>query len=478
MGFKIQKKLGKALNHKTAATKKTLTHAVSLKALAAFPGELLPSLQLVKQPISWFKSLPKRARKSEQAQVTRVAKSLKQYGQVPPVITTADGRIVDGHIVVQALKSLGASEAWCVVIDHLSEDELNALHIALNRIGETGDWDLEALGSLLVELEELEIDLETTGFTLPELEILMTPPGEDNEGDGAEDIKPPTEPVSKLGDVWILDRHRLLCGDATDPQAYAILLEGKTVHVVSTDSPWNLKIDGFVSGLGAVKHGDFKMGAGEMSDEEFIAFCQAFHKLAAACLDEGGVFFSYIDWRSIDVIMHAGRDAGLRHINTAVWNKSTGGMGSLYRSAYELVVVFCKGAKLAVNNVELGKHGRDRTNVWTYPGANRRGSSAAEALAHHPTPKNVTMVADSLMDVSKRGARVLDPFMGSGTTILAAERTKRSAYGIELDPAYVDVAVLRWEAETGKQAIHAATGLTFAQVAAGETHDDAAQAAA
>jgi hypothetical protein len=219
------------------------------------------------------------------------------------------------------------------------------------------------------------------------------------------------------------------------------------------------------------------MGVGEWSPEEFLQFSETYHSLGTGHLTKGGVFISWIDWRSVDVIMAGGRQAGLRHINTAVWNIAGGGMGTPLRSAHEFAVIFCNGPKLAVNNVELGKHGRDRTNVWTYPGANRRGSSAAKALAHHPTPKNVCMIEDAIRDVTHRGALVLDPFLGSGTTLIAAENSGRRSCGIELDPGYVDVAIIRWEELTGKEAVHLETGLTFAQLALARASTDQKNAA-
>jgi len=211
-----------------------------------------------------------------------------------------------------------------------------------------------------------------------------------------------------------------------------------------------------------------------MSPEQFQAFVRCFTELCTQHLMEGGAFFSCIDHRSVDLIITEAKLAGLKHINMAVWNKGSGGMGSYLRSAYELIPIFVKGDKLAVNNVELGKHGRDRTNVWNYPGANRKGSSAGKALKFHPTAKPKELVRDALLDVTKRGAIVLDPFMGSGTTILAAEQSNRKARGIELDPAYVDVAIRRWEEMTGNEAVHAETGLTFSQMADERPLDDAA----
>ncbi len=467
MGLIIRDKSKVVFASKTGEAKAANKHKVSMAAMAAVTAEHLPSsMQIERRVISSLKGLPKRVRKTEASQLEKVCKSITKLKQSTPVLVDKSGRIINGHIVVQALKELGEEHAWCAVIDHLDEDECNMLHIALNRIAETGDFDLDALGDLMIELGDLGFELETTGFSLPELDIILT--ADLNEADQPEANLPevPTEPVTQLGDLWLLGKHRLLCGDATEQQSYTSVLDGELAKVIFTDLPFNIPIDGFVSGLGKIKHGDFKQGVGEMSAQEFQDFCDKAHSLGTMNLEDGGVFFSCIDWRSVDVIMKAGRDAELRHINTAVWNKGSGGMGSPYRSAHEFVVVFAKGKKLAVNNIELGTHGRDRTNVWNYPGANRPGSSAGKALAHHPTPKPIEMVRDALLDVSKRGSLVLDPYMGSGTALLAAETSGRRSAGIELDPAYVDVIIKRWEELTGEKAIHAETSLGLDELAA------------
>lgn len=307
--------------------------------------------------------------------------------------------------------------------------------------------------------------MTSIGFTIPELDILIGPAIGSPAVQEPEELSEPANgpPVSMLGDLWQVGEHRLLCGDSTKPENYALVLDGRKADVVFTDIPWNLGA-AFISGAGKVKFQDFKMAAGEMSPDEFVEFCEVTHAHCANHLEPGGAFYSCIDWRSDHIVKAAGVKAGLRHINTIVWNKGSGGFGTPYRSAHELIVMFCKGDKLAVDNVSLGKHGRDRTNVWNYPGANRRGSSAAKAAAHHPTPKPVEMVEEALKDVTNIGALVLDPFLGSGTTVLAAERSGRVAAVIELDPVYVDVAIRRWEALTGKQVTHAGTGQTFAEI--------------
>jgi DNA modification methylase len=312
----------------------------------------------------------------------------------------------------------------------------------------------------------------STGFSLPEVDIVMQPEPEGFPLETDELPQSPAEPVSRNGDLWMLDEHRLLCGDALDERSYALVLGLQKADACFTDPPWNIPIEGFVSGLGSTKHKDFKMAAGEMTEAAFQEFVDAFSFLISHNLEDGGIVYSCIDWRSHDKIVLGGKRAGLCHVNTVIWNKGSGGMGGLYRSAHELIPVFCKGKSPKTNNVELGRHGRDRTNVWSYSGANRLGSSAAKALKHHPTPKPVEMVEDALLDVSARGELVLDPFMGSGTTLLAAERSHRIAAGIELDPAYVDVCIRRWQEMTGKAAVLADSHLTFEEIATSRASEE------
>ena len=377
-----------------------------------------------------------------------------------PVLIDAEGRIVDGHILVEVARRMGLPDIECVIIDHLSADELRLARIALNRIQETGEWDLDALSLELGELSAAGLDLTISGFELGELDIILDRAADLASLDSDVPARP-GRPVSKPGDLWCLDQHRLLCGDSLDPNSYELLLADRKIDCVFSDPPYNIKIEGVVSGLGKTKHRDFAMGVGEMSNDQFQMFLASYLKRCKEHATPGAVIFAFIDWRQVDLLMLAGRDAELHRINKAIWNKGNGGMGSLYRSTYEEIVVFCTSASPATNNVLLGKHGRNRTNVWTYPGANQRGSSAAKALDDHPTPKPVELVADAIRDVTERGDLVFDPFMGSGTTLVAAEAIERVACGIELDPAYIDVSIARWQQMTGKQAVHATSGLTF-----------------
>lgn len=424
-------------------------------------NDLLPDLRFSKRPIAELKLARRNVRALPDDQLRSLVRSLRKFGQVLPVLIDQSDRVVAGHGIVAALQELGIDSVNCVVLDHLSEDECRLLRLALNRLGETGDWNIDNLREEMIELDSLEFDLEDSGFTLEECDLILMDDQPDPEADTLPE--PDDVIVSRLGDMWRLSEHLLLCGDALDEASYATLLGTETAATVFTDPPYNIPIAGVVSGLGKVKHSDFAMACGEMSDAQFRQFLSSWMEHCRAHCSKGAVMFACMDWRQQHLLRLAGEDAGLTHINTAAWDKGSGGMGPLYRSAHEFVLVFCNGKSPATNNVQLGKHGRDRTNVWQYPGANKPGSSAAKVLKDHATPKPVELVQDALLDVSKRGDIVLDPFMGSGTTIIAAESCGRIARGIELEPKFVDVAVRRWEEFTGANAINVATGKTFAE---------------
>ena len=458
-----RKQTQKQLLTKSSAAKKFHQDQTVLAATLSSPAlvnDLVPELKLVSEPIKELKSAKRRVRKATKRHLASIIKSIEMAGQVLPILIDRERRIVDGHVVVEALKSLGETYVTVVCLDHLNENQIKFLQVALNKLSEGSEWDLEELKPMFEELELVGFDLTATGFTLPEIDIITQPKPEENQSEADELIEPPAKPVTRPGDLWELNGHRLLCGDALDARSYAAVLGMRKADASFTDCPWNLAGKQISS-----KHGDFKMAAGEMSEEAFQEFVDSFTALIAEFLEEGGVLYSCIDWRSHDKVVTAGKRAGLRHINTIVWSKGSGGMGGLYRSAHELIPTFVKGKSPKANNVQLGRHGRDRTNVWSYPGATTPGSSAAKANKHHPTPKPIEMVEDAILDVTSRGELVLDPFMGSGTTLLAAERARRTTAGIEIDPAYVDVCIRRWEELTGADAIHVQSGSTFKQLA-------------
>lgn len=432
------------------------------KSSMSFTGKnnLVPDLQVECLPIESFKPAHKNLRKNVRQQVKRLLPSVLEFGQVAPILVDENLKLIDGQMLLETLRELGASHINCCKISHLTDEQLRLLRIALNTIQTKAEWDPLELGAELIELDSMDFDLSITGLEIAELDSLMLLPGKLDQEDIPET---PDDPISKPGDLWHLGEHRLFCGNALDEAAYTTVLGATTVQLIFTDPPYNLKIKNNVSGLGKVKHDDFAMGVGEMSDEEFRGFLSPALSLSADRSDKGSVFFVCMDWRQIHNLQRAAEQSGLHHINTCVWDKGNGGMGALYRSRHEFVAVFCTNPVPAINNIQLGKFGRSRTNVWQYPGANSKGSSANDALHLHATPKPVELVEDAILDVTKPKARVLDPFIGSGTTILAAERTNRIAHGIELEPKFVDVAIIRWQEMTSKKAVHASTGLPFGE---------------
>lgn len=426
--------------------------------------------EVEQRPISRLKPYENTTRRHGETSIARLAASIRQFGFVLPVLVDRQGVIICGHGRVQAAQRLGLKAVPVVTAEHLSEAQVRALRIADNKLAELSEWNEAALRIELGDLAELDLagaldfDLTITGFDMPEIDLIIE--GGDAKA-AAETVEEPDAAapvVSRPGDLWQLGRHRLLCADALQAASYAALLGRETAGMIFTDPPYNVPVQGHVRGGGG--HRDFAMASGEMTPPEFRAFLRRFLEEATAKLVPGGIAMVCMDWRHIHELILAGQEAGCALINLCVWNKTNGGMGSLYRSKHELVCVFKKPGAAHINNVELGRHGRYRTNVWDYAGVNSFGAGRDADLADHPTVKPTPLVADAILDVSRRGDLVLDSFGGSGATLLAAEKTGRKARLIELDPAYVDVAIRRWEATTGGSAILAATGETFAERAA------------
>lgn len=360
---------------------------------------------------------------------------------------------------------MGLQQLPCIDLKDMSEAEAAAFMIAYQETAKSAEYDLDDLSALISDVI-LPEERECTFIDDQLLDVLQLGEPAAATSDLEEVMpEPPLEPVSRRDDLFVMGGHRLLCADATDLTSYILLLGEEKARAVLTDIPFNVKIAGNVSGLGKKKHGEFVEWSGEKTGEEFLAFNLTLFTCWAEVSLPGSFIATFIDFRSVGTIIQAGKSAGLHLINLAVWDKGGGGgMGAYLRSAHELLPIFCNGDQLACNNVMLGKNGRNRTNIWRYPGANRPGSSAAAALKDHPTPKNVEMIEDAILDVTARDDIVLDPFLGSGTTMVAAEKTRRRCFAMELDPKFVDVSIARWEALTGQDAIHEASGMTFAQL--------------
>jgi DNA modification methylase len=407
------------------------------------------------------------ARSHSDAQVGQLARSIEAFGFINPIIVDEAGSVVAGHARLTAAKILGLELVPTIRVDHLDEAEKRAYMLADNRHAENAGWDENLLR---VELEfltsiEIDLDVEALGFSVTEADLII---GGSQPAPADEEPPPPLRPempVSRVGDVWRLDNHRLVCGDCLDPEVMDTLMAGRPADMVLTDPPYNVPVAGHVSGLGRHQHAEFAMASGEMNTAQFQDFLShAFLNLARASRD-GSLHYVFMDWRHQRELIAAGQDVYAELVNVCVWVKTNGGMGSLYRSRHELVYVFRNGTKPHRNNVELGKHGRYRTNVWQYAGANAFGADRDEALAMHPTVKPVAMLADAILDVTCRNDIVLDGFLGSGSTLIAAERTGRTCYGVELDPGYVDVIIRRWQRETGQSALLEGADMDFEAVA-------------
>lgn len=401
--------------------------------------------------------------------IAKLKDSVEAFGFVVPILIDKSGVIIAGHGRYEAAKALGLATVPTVAADHLNAAQIRALRIADNKLAELSDWNEEALQIELDELMdislagELDFDLDITGFELPEIDIIIG-----GNGDGTQEVPETVEqpdlskpPITRPGDTWVLGDHRLFCGDSLEEQSYDTVLDGDVCRMVFTDPPYNVPVNGHVRSGNGGAHREFAMASGEMSDGEFRSFLKSSITHLVENLTAGGIAMICMDWRHVEELIAAGKACGLEHINLCVWNKTNGGMGSLYRSKHEMVCVFKKPGAPHVNNVELGKHGRNRTNVWDYAGVNSFGAGREADLVDHPTVKPTALVADALMDVSHRGDVVLDAFGGSGATLLAAEKTGRRARLIELDPAYVDVAIRRWQEMTGKEAVLSGSKETF-----------------
>ncbi|RWE64689.1 DNA methyltransferase [Mesorhizobium sp.] len=414
-------------------------------------------------PLASLKPHLNTARRHSKSQIRKLATAIREFGFIAPIIIDEDNRTICGHARIEAAKLEGMESVPAIRVEHLTETQIRAFMLADNRLPELGTWDAVRLQQELRYLVDMDFEAELTGFDTADIDILTA--GQDISADPADnvpDIDPALPVVSRAGDVWTLRRHRLACSDARLAGSFETLLGTERAQMIITDPPYNVPINGHVSGRGV--HAEFAMASGEMSDREFQHdFLEPTFRNLAAYSTNGSIHFAFMDWKHANIMLSAGLAVYSELKNICVWAKSNAGMGSLYRSRHELIFVWKSGAEPHINNIKLGRHGRNRTNVWEYPGTNGFGPHRVSDLAMHPTVKPVALVADAIRDCSKHNGLILDPFSGSGTTIIAAERTGRRAAAIEIDPIYVDTAIRRWQSLTGGTAVDAFSGLSFAQ---------------
>jgi DNA modification methylase len=420
--------------------------------------------QVFSCPIDEISPDPRNPRKHSRAQIRAIAQSIKLFGFTQPLLLDAKRQIIAGHGRYEAAKLSGWTEVPVIFLDHLSETEARAYLLADNQLAARSSWDDLLLATELKDLSELSLNfnIEATGFERPEVDIRIQSLQEQDVADRADEFSfSKSAAVSVRGDLWILGDHRVLCGDALEGESYSRLLSGEKAAACFTDLPYNVKIAGHVGGKGRVKHREFAMASGEMSQADYTAFLTSALKSATAHTKGGALIYFCMDWRHLQETLSAGASSGCELINLCVWCKTNSGMGSLYRSGHELVFVFRNGSEQHQNNIQLGRFGRNRSSVWHYAAANSFARKGADrALDLHPTPKPIAMVADAILDSTMRGEIVLDGFLGSGTTLLAAERTGRRCYGIEIDCLYVDTIIDRWQRLTGRKA-QTSLGETF-----------------
>jgi len=392
------------------------------------------------------------ARTHSKKQLRQIAQSIETFGFTNPVLIDQANTILAGHGRVEAAKMLGMATVPCLRIEHMTQAEKRAYVIADNKLALNAGWDdgilAEELKGLLAT-EDLGFDIGVIGFEVAEIDSLIEGIAPEEAGDPEDDVVPDIAPRRvHPGDVWQLGPHRLVCGDALDAEVLALLMKGDVARMVFCDPPYNVKIDGHVGGSGRTKHREFAMASGEMTESEFTTFLtDAFRNLADHSMD-GSIHFLCMDWRHMREVLAAGHAVYDELKNLIVWAKDNGGMGTFYRSRHELIFAFKKGTAPHVNSFELGQHGRYRTNVWNYRGVNTMRKGRMEELQLHPTVKPVQMIADAIKDVSARGEIVLDTFGGSGSTLIAAEKTGRKARLVELDPIYCDRILTRGEIVT------------------------------
>lgn len=399
-------------------------------------------------------------------QIHQIMRSIERFGWTNPILIDAENGVIAGHGRLEAAKQLGMSKVPVLRFDHMSEAEKQVYIIADNKLAENAGWDEALLASELQGLLDLDInfDLELTGFEMGEIDIIL---GGDTEPEEETVPEPDTEApaVNRLGDLWFIGAHRVICGDCLDQNTWSKLLGDAKAQMVFTDPPYNVRVDGHVSGLGRNKHREFAMASGEMSAEAFTSFLHSTFARLSEFSAEGSIHYICMDWRHMRELLAAADGIYTELKNLCVWAKSNAGMGSFYRSRHELIFVFKKGTRAHTNNFGLGASGRHRSNVWEYAGVNTFREGRMEDLQAHPTVKPLQMVADAILDCSRRGGLVVDAFAGSGTTLLAASRTGRVGAGIEIDPHYADLILRRLEEETGETAVNAGTRDSFATMA-------------
>ena len=431
--------------------------------MAAQLSPQINGLQVIYRPRTALKPHPQNPNTHSAKQVELIARSIRDFGWTNPIIIDEDDKVLAGHGRLLAAASIGIDMVPTICVAHLSPAQRRAYVILDNRLSEVGGtWNrrLLALEHEAIQLLDPEFDLTSTGFELDDIAIMF-----DNLNDISEDRTPEPDrkgpAVAKVGDLWLLGHHRLYCGDARMAASFEALLGTEKAQMVLVDAPYNVRIGGNCVAEG--KHREFIMASGEMTRTEFADFLTGVFAHLITFSVDGSLHYLFMDWRHMaEMVLATSQYAEQK--NLIVFDKISAGMGTCYRSQHELIWLMKNGTGPHINNFLLGQKGRHRTNVWSYPGLNGAVPDRQKLLALHPTVKPLALISDAIKDCSKTGGLILDCFAGSGTIIMAAERTGRRAAAMELDAHYVDVAIRRWQADTGQKAVFAHDGRSFGEL--------------
>jgi DNA modification methylase len=423
-------------------------------------NDLLPNLKIEAVPIDRLGSYSRRLRKSDVAHIQEIADSIARLGFNIPLIIGKGNVVIDGESRLEAARLLALTSVPCIRIDHLSHKEQRLLRLAANRLGEKGSWDVKELQA---EFKELIIDdapIELSGFGSDEIAQLVIEAHHQNEEVGDLSPAPESLAVSRSGDLFRLGLHRVICGDATDATIVTCLMQAEVARLVLADERFNIATSGHLTGG---EHREFEV-RDKVGAAQFLQFNRNWIATLLPYVVDGGIFGTFINWRGLPIVHAAAVGHGLSPLDLIVWAKANSDSGGLYPSQHELLPLFKKGRSSHVNNVAFQKRGQRRSNVWTYQGVSSRGSDARRGLRDHPTVKPTLMLQDALVDLSHRDEIILDPFGGSGSTLIACEKSGRICRCLELDPLYVDVIIRRYELITRQKAILEQTGETFEEL--------------
>jgi DNA modification methylase len=412
-------------------------------------SQILASLQIEQRPIDVLIPYARNAKQHSDAQVAQIAASIREFGWGAPILVDGRNNVIAGHGRLLAARKLGLSEVPVVPLTHLTDTQRKALILADNKIGENATWDDELLALELAELQEAGFDLELTGFSAEEWDALINGEESSKEGLTDEDAVPEVteNPISKSGDIWILGEHKVLCGDATKAEDYKALLGDELVDMTFTDPPYNVN---YANTAKDKMRGKNRPILNDNLGENFQGF------LESACqnilnVTKGAVYIA-MSSSELDTLQSAFRSAGGKWSTFVIWAKNTFTLGRAdYQRQYEPILY---GWKDGADHYWCGA--RDQGDVWQIKKPQKNDL--------HPTMKPVELVERALRNSSKTRDLVLDPFGGSGSTLIACEKSGRRARLIELDPKYCDVIVLRWQEFTGHEAKRASDGAKFGEM--------------